>query len=87
MLFDFAVLVLATIALLRVPGHSSLWKLLWIDGLVYFFVAFICYLAVTIVVFLSISVELWWMFSDLANIFVAVAACRSFVRLATRADR
>lgn len=87
MLFDFTVLALATIALLRVPGRSSLWKLLWIDGLVYFFVAFVCYLAITIIVFLGISVELRWMFSDFANIFVAVASCRSFVRLVTRVDR
>jgi len=87
MLFDFLVLALATFALLRVPGRSSLWKLLFLDGLCYFLVAFVCYLATTVVVFLSVSIPLRWMFSDIANIFVAIAACRSFVRLATRADR
>jgi hypothetical protein len=36
MLFDLIVLVLALRALLRVPGRSGLWKLLILDGLVYF---------------------------------------------------
>jgi len=85
MIFDFVVLTLALWALLRVPGRSTLWKLLFLDGIIYFVLAFTCYLACTIVVWLGISIPLTYMFTDTATVCVSIAACRSFVRLFTGA--
>ncbi|KAG8867572.1 hypothetical protein FRB97_003206 [Tulasnella sp. 331] len=55
MCFDFIVLALALYALLRLPGVSTLWKLLFYDGLAYFLIAFTCYLSVTIIAVLDLS--------------------------------
>ena len=41
MSFDLIVLVLTTIALMKSPNRSSLWQLLFGQGLIYFLVAFI----------------------------------------------
>jgi len=41
MSFDLIVLVLTTIALMKSPSRSSLWQLLFRQGLIYFLVAFI----------------------------------------------
>ena len=41
MSFDFVVLVLTTIGLVMSPGRSSLWQLLFRQGIIYFLVAFI----------------------------------------------
>ena len=41
MLFDLLVLLLTTIGLVISPGRSSLWHLLFRQGVVYFVVAFI----------------------------------------------
>jgi hypothetical protein len=41
MLFDLAVLVLTTIGLLMSANRSSLWQLLFRQGIIYFLVAFI----------------------------------------------
>lgn len=42
MVFDFIVLVVASWALLRVAGRSSLVQLLFLDGLAYFAGQFVC---------------------------------------------
>ena len=41
MSFDLIVLLLTTIGLVRSPGQSSLWQLLFRQGVVYFLVAFV----------------------------------------------
>jgi len=41
MSFDLIVLVLATFALVKSPSRSSLWQLLFRQGIIYFLVAFI----------------------------------------------
>ncbi|KAG9032602.1 hypothetical protein FRB95_001188 [Tulasnella sp. JGI-2019a] len=84
MSFDFTVLCLALWALIKLPGVSSLWKLVFFDGLAYFIVAFSCYLAVTIVaVFPGIKPVVMYMVSNPATIIAATAANRSFVRVVT----
>lgn len=83
MIFDFIVLALALFALLRVPGRSSLWTLLFIDGLSYFLIAFVFYLTLTVLSYLGISVMLVMMVSNTATVIVTSAACRSFVRVGT----
>lgn len=55
MSFDFIVLVLTTVGLLRSPGRSSLWQLLFRHGIVYFAVAFIANLIPTIFVLLNLN--------------------------------
>jgi len=83
MLFDLIVLVLALRALLKLPGRSSLWKLLFLDGFLYFLIAFTCYLAATIMAFLDLNPIMLFMVSDPATILAATAANRSFVRVHT----
>ncbi|KAG9033903.1 hypothetical protein FRB95_014106 [Tulasnella sp. JGI-2019a] len=83
MCFDFIVLCLALRALLKLPGVSSLWKLLFFDGLAYFLIAFTCYLAVTIVAVLDFNGLMMYMVSDPATIIATTAANRSFVRVFT----
>ena len=100
MLYDFFVLVLALCALLRLPGRSGLWKLLILDGLVYFLskawllschftiscaslVAFTCYAACTVMVFLNLNTVSIFMVSDPATIIATMAANRSFLRIGT----
>ncbi|KAG8875508.1 hypothetical protein FRB98_007785 [Tulasnella sp. 332] len=83
MCFDFIVLALALYALLQLPGISTLWKLLFYDGLAYFLIAFTCYLAVTIVAVLDLNGVMMYMVSDPATIIATTAANRSFVRVLT----
>ena len=55
MSFDLVVLVLTTIGLVRSPSRSSLWQLLFRQGVIYFLVAFV---ANTVpVVFLSLNLN------------------------------
>lgn len=57
MLFDFIVLVLTTIGLVMTPasGRSSLWQLLFQQGVVYFLVAFVANLLPTIFLLLNLN--------------------------------
>jgi hypothetical protein len=55
MSFDFIILVVTTVGLLRSPGRSSLWQLLFRHGIVYFAVAFIANLIPTIFVLLNLN--------------------------------
>ena len=55
MLFDLLVLLLTTIGLVLSPGRSSLWHLLFRQGVVYFVVAFIANLVPAI--FLPINLN------------------------------
>lgn len=67
MCFDFLVLFLALYALLRMHGRSSLWNLIFIDGLVYFAIAFASYLACAITAFLTTTPWLLFIFWDTAT--------------------
>ena len=55
MLFDFIVLALTTVRLLKSPGRSSLWRLLFRQGIVYFLIAFTGYLLPTIFLFRDLN--------------------------------
>ena len=55
MLFDLLVLVLTTIGLIISPGRSSLWHLLFQQGVVYFIVAFVANMLPTILVPLNLN--------------------------------
>ena len=55
MLFDFIVLAFTTVRLLKSPGQSSLWRLLFRQGIVYFLIAFAAYLLPTIFLFLDLN--------------------------------
>lgn len=62
MVFDFIVLCLATWSLLQMPGRTSLWKLIFMDGLSYFIVAFACYLACAVAAFSNAGIFITWVF-------------------------
>ncbi|KAG9037057.1 hypothetical protein FRB95_006910 [Tulasnella sp. JGI-2019a] len=84
MSFDLIVLCLAFRALLKLPGASSIWNLLFLDGLAYFIIAFTCYLTVTIIAFFpGVNPIVMYMVSDPATIIAATVANRSFVRVIT----
>ena len=55
MLFDLLVLVLTIIGLIMSPGRSSLWHLLFRQGVVYFLVAFVANLLPAIFVPLNLN--------------------------------
>jgi hypothetical protein len=55
MLFDFIVLVLTTIGLLMSPARSSLWQLLFRQGVIYFVVACLANLVPTIFQLLNLN--------------------------------
>lgn len=58
MVFDFIVLVLVCAALYkyRISGQSNLYKVLFVDGLCYFILAFTWYLACTISAWMSFDI-------------------------------
>ena len=55
MLLDLTVLVLTAIGLLMSPGRSSLWHLLFRQGIIYFLVAFIANVVPTVFVLLNLN--------------------------------
>ena len=55
MSFDFIVLVLTTIGLVMSPGRSSLWQLLFRQGVIYFLVAFVANMIPTIFLLLNLN--------------------------------
>jgi len=81
--FDLTVLILSTIGLLLMPGRTSLWKLLFRDGIVYFVIAFSANLTVAIFLLLDLNPIMNVMFSLPAACITASAAIRSFIRLNT----
>jgi len=88
MIFDFLVLLLSTIGLLRVGGRSGsggsgLWSLLIKDGLVFFIVAFGSNLVEVILLLLNFNPVMNVMASLPAASITATVACRLFVRLST----
>ncbi|KAF8302623.1 hypothetical protein DL93DRAFT_2102570 [Clavulina sp. PMI_390] len=81
MSFDLIVLVLTTVGLVMSPGRSSLWQLLFRQGIVYFFVAFLCNMICAIFLLLNLNAIMNIMFTIPAATFTAIVACRSFVSL------
>jgi len=68
MLFDLIVLVLTTIGLVMSPARSSLWQLLFQQGIIYFLVAFIANM--TSAIFLVVNLNstcLWFEFLTLIH--------------------
>jgi hypothetical protein len=55
MSFDLIVLVLTTIGLVMSPGRSSLWQLLFRQGVVYFLVAFVVNMIPTIFLLINLN--------------------------------
>jgi len=55
MSFDFIVLVLTTTGLVMSPGRSSLWQLLFRQGIIYFLVAFIANMVPAIFLLLNLN--------------------------------
>jgi len=53
--FDFIVMVLMAIRLSKIPGRSSLWHLLFRQGIIYFFVAFLANLLPAVFTLLSLN--------------------------------
>ena len=81
MFVDLAVLVISTIGLLLTPGRSSLWKLLFKDGIVFFLTAFVCNALAASVLLLDLNPAMNLMFSIPAACLTAGAAARSYIRL------
>ena len=57
MSFDLLVLLLTTIGLVMSPGRSSLWQLLFRQGMIYFVIAFLANLISTIFLLLNLNRE------------------------------
>jgi len=83
MSFDLIVLVLTTFALVKSPSRSSLWQLLFRQGIIYFLVAFIANVIPAIFLVLDLNTIMNMMFCVPAAVASSVVACRSFVSLAT----
>ena len=83
MFFDLVVLVVTTTGLLMTPGRSSLWKLLFKDGVVFFLMAFFSNTAAAIMLLLNLNPAINLIFCVPAACITASAASRSFIRLST----
>lgn len=81
MFVDLTVLVVSTIGLLLTPGRSSLWKLLFKDGVIFFITAFVCNALAATVLLLNLNPVMNLMFSIPAACLTAGAAARSYIRL------
>jgi len=81
MFVDLVVLFVSVIGLLLTPGRSSLWKLLFKDGIIFFLVAFICNALAATVLLLNLNPAMNLMFSIPAACLTAGAAARSYIRL------
>jgi hypothetical protein len=81
MFVDLTVLIVSTIGLLLTPGRSSLWKLLFRDGIIFFLTAFFCNALAATVLLLDLNPAMNLMFSIPAACLTAGAAARSYIRL------
>ena len=82
MALDLIVFVLAIIGLLM-SARSSLWKLLFRDGIIYFVIAFSANLTVAVFVLLNLNPIMDVMFFLPAACIAVSAATRSFIQLDT----
>jgi len=83
MCFDGFILVLNVIKLAPRRGNSTLMKLLFRDGLVYFFVAFIANLLATVFMLLDLNSIMNVIFNVPACTLATIAACRVVRRLSS----
>jgi hypothetical protein len=83
MFVDLVVLVLSTIGLLLTPGRSTLWKLLFKDGVVFFLMAFCSNAAATVMLLFNLNPAINLIFCVPAACITASAASRAFIRLST----
>jgi hypothetical protein len=81
MFVDLTVLIVSTTGLLLTPGRSSLWKLLFKDGIIFFLTAFLCNALAAAVLLLDLNPAMNLMFSIPAACLTAGAAARSYIRL------
>jgi len=81
MSLDLIVLVLTVIGLAISQNRSSLWQLLFRQGIIYFFVAFIANLLPAIFLVLNLNPIMNTVFSVPAAVASSIVACRSFVSL------
>ena len=81
MSFDLLVLIVSTIGLVRSPGRSTLWSLIFRQGIIYFFVAFVANSIPAIFLLLDLNPVMNIMFAIPAALASAIVACRSFVSL------
>jgi hypothetical protein len=86
MFLDLVVLIISTVGLLMTPGRSSLWKLLFKDGVVFFLMAFFSNAGAAVLLLLNLNPVMNLMFSVPAACITASAASRSFIRLSTWAQ-
>jgi len=87
MVFDFIVLVLTTIGLVMSPARSSLWQLLFRQGIIYFVVACLANLVPTIFRLLNLNSIMNLMFALPAAIASSFVVCRSFISLANHLSK
>ncbi|KAF8332752.1 uncharacterized protein EI90DRAFT_2917914 [Cantharellus anzutake] len=81
MSFDFVVMVASVVGLLYTGGRSSLWILLFKQGVVYFVVAFTANLIPAVFLLLDLNPIMNIMFTIPAATATSIVACRSFVSL------
>lgn len=81
MSFDFIVLLLSLWGLIRTPGRSSLWRLLFKQGVFYFFIAFLANLFPAVFLLLNLNPIMNIMFTIPAATATSIVACRAFVTL------
>jgi len=80
-LFDLVVLVLTTTGLYLSPARSSLWQLLFRQGIIYFIAAFVANMIPTIFLMLNLNSLMNIMFHVPAIVITSIVSCRSFVSL------
>lgn len=80
--FGLILLVLSTTGLL-ISARSSLWKLLFRDGIAYFIISFYANLTVAVFVLLNLNPIMNVMFFLPAACVTASAATRSFIQMDT----
>lgn len=86
MSFDLIVLILTILGLYRSPGYSSLWRIIFKDGVVYFAAAFIGNLIPAITIVINLNPVMNIMFSVPAASAASILACRSFIRISTHSS-
>ncbi|KAF8592519.1 hypothetical protein K439DRAFT_1400394 [Ramaria rubella] len=81
MSFDLTVLILTSVGLYLSPGRSSLWKLVFKDGVIFFAAAFVSNAFPAVFIAINLNAVMNIMFSVPAACIAAIFACRSFIRV------
>jgi len=83
LLLDLVTLLLTTIKLMMSPNRSSLWHLLFRQGVVYFVVTCITNVITTVFLLLNLNQIMNLVYCIPAMIITSIVACRSFISLTT----